>query len=116
MDAAATGINVQNFHVQDQEGKPPSIIPIKVQESSVQIETATVAGLLVQRLFRALFFAHILLIAILVICLTIRGLLSSHSHHFHPKKWYPPLLAATACAGIVAFTWQWFTFLTLQEP
>lgn len=110
MDAVATGINVQNFHVQDQEEKPPSIIPIKVQESSVRIETTTVAGLFVQRLFRAIFFVHILLIAILVICLAIRGLLSSHSHNFHPKKWYPPLLAATACAGIVAFTWQWFTF------
>ncbi|KAJ6854946.1 hypothetical protein NC651_039803 [Populus alba x Populus x berolinensis] len=113
MDAAATGINVQNFHSKDQEGKPPSIIPIKVQESSVRIETTettTVAGLFVQRLFRALFFVHILLIAILVICLAIRGLLSSHCHNFHPKKWYPPLLAATACAGIVAFTWQWFPF------
>ena len=87
-----------------------ALLFLQVQESSVQIETATVAGLLVQRLFRALFFVHILLIAILVICLAIRGLLSSHSHHFHPKKWYPPLLAATACAGIVAFTWQWFTF------
>jgi len=30
MNAAATGITVQNFHIQDQEGKPPSIIPIKV--------------------------------------------------------------------------------------
>jgi len=30
MNAAATGINVQNFHIQDQEGKPPSIIPNKV--------------------------------------------------------------------------------------
>ncbi|XP_061945997.1 protein PNS1-like isoform X1 [Populus nigra] len=111
---AVTVINVQNFHIQVQEEKLPYIIPnqlifLQVEESSIQLETAMVAGLIVQRLFRVLFFLHIVLIAILVICLTIRGLLSAHSHHFHPKKWYPPLLTATGCAGIVAFTWQWFT-------
>ncbi|XP_061945998.1 protein PNS1-like isoform X2 [Populus nigra] len=106
---AVTVINVQNFHIQVQEEKLPYIIPNQVEESSIQLETAMVAGLIVQRLFRVLFFLHIVLIAILVICLTIRGLLSAHSHHFHPKKWYPPLLTATGCAGIVAFTWQWFT-------
>ncbi|KAJ9179865.1 hypothetical protein P3X46_008180 [Hevea brasiliensis] len=71
--------------------------------------TATVAAQFVQGLFRVLFFVHIVLTAILVIFLTIRGLLSVRSHHFHPKKWYPPLLTATACSGIVAFTWQWIT-------
>eukprot|EP00258_Populus_trichocarpa_P023943 XP_024439962.1 protein PNS1 isoform X3 [Populus trichocarpa] len=106
---AVTAINVQNFHIQVQEEKLPYIIPNQVEESSIQLETAMVAGILVQRIFRVLFFSHIVLIAILVICLTIRGLLSAHSHHFHPKKWYPPLLTATGCAGIVAFTWQWFT-------
>ncbi|KAF2306864.1 hypothetical protein GH714_022162 [Hevea brasiliensis] len=81
----------------------------KVQESSIQIETAKVAAQFVQRLFRVLFFVHIILTTILVIFLTIRGLLSVHSHHFHPKKWYPPLLTAIACSGIVAFTWQQIT-------
>ncbi|CAK7341577.1 unnamed protein product [Dovyalis caffra] len=110
MNTAATDINVQNFHIQvDQEEKLPSMIPFKVQESSIQLQTTTVAGLFFQRLFRVLFFVHIVLIAILVICLTIRGLLSAHSHNFHPEKWYPPLLTATVCAGIVAFIWQWFT-------
>lgn len=37
MNAAATGINVQNFHIQDQEGKPPSIIPIKVLSPPPQV-------------------------------------------------------------------------------
>ncbi|KAJ6877401.1 protein PNS1-like isoform X2 [Populus alba x Populus x berolinensis] len=108
-DDAVTAINVQNFHIQVQEEKLPYIIPNQVEESSIQLETAMVAGMLVLRLFRVLFFLHMVLIAILVISLTIRGLLSAHSHHFHPKKWYPPLLTATGCAGIVAFTWQWFT-------
>ncbi|KAB5512239.1 hypothetical protein DKX38_029267 [Salix brachista] len=104
MNAAAAGGDVQNLHI------PSMNTTVKVQESRVHIETSTVAGRLFQRLFRVLFFVHIVLIAILVVFLAVRGLLSAHSHHFHPKKWYPPLLTATACAGIVAFTWQWFTF------
>ncbi|KAJ6761744.1 F20H23.27 PROTEIN-RELATED [Salix koriyanagi] len=104
MNAAAGGGDVQNLHI------PSMNTTVKVQESRVHIEASTVAGRLFQRLFRVLFFVHIVLIAILVVFLAVRGLLSAHSHHFHPKKWYPPLLTATACAGIVAFTWQWFTF------
>ncbi|KAG8647999.1 hypothetical protein MANES_09G136500v8 [Manihot esculenta] len=103
-------INMRNFLIQVQEDRLPATNPIQVQESSIQIKTATVAGQFVQRLFRALFFLHIILTTILVIFLTVRGLLSVHSHHFYPKKWYPPLLTAIACAGIVAFTWQWITF------
>ncbi|KAJ6422568.1 hypothetical protein OIU84_027520 [Salix udensis] len=104
MNAAAAGGDVQNLHI------PSMNTTVKVQESRVHIEASTVAGRLFQRLFRVLFFVHIVLIAILVVFLAVRGLLSAHRHHFHPKKWYPPLLTATACAGIVAFTWQWFTF------
>ncbi|KAJ9185733.1 hypothetical protein P3X46_005330 [Hevea brasiliensis] len=104
-----TAINMQNFLIQVQEDRRQSTNPIEVQESSIQIETAKVAAQFVQRLFRVLFFVHIILTTILVIFLTIRGLLSVHSHHFHPKKWYPPLLTAIACSGIVAFTWQQIT-------
>ncbi|EEF36662.1 protein PNS1 [Ricinus communis] len=103
----AAAINMQNSLIQVQENRFPSI---KVQESTAHNETATVARQFSQRLFRVLFLAQLILTAILVIFLTIRGLLSSHSHHFHPKKWYPPLLSATGSAGIVAFTWQWITF------
>ena len=60
--------------------------------------------------FRILFFLHLLLNAALAIFLTFHGLISNpHAHHFHPLKWYPPLLASTACGGILGFTWQWIT-------
>ncbi|CAK9166560.1 unnamed protein product [Ilex paraguariensis] len=80
---------------------------MQIQEpNSTQFETRT-TGTFFRNLFRNAFYLHSLLMAILVIFLTIRGLLSAaHSHHFHPKKWYPPLLASTACAGIVSFAWQ----------
>lgn len=66
------------------------------------------AGEIVRRIFKILFFLHLILLTILIIFLTVRGLLSHH-HHFHPRKWYPPLLTSTGCAGIVAFTWQGIT-------
>lgn len=63
-----------------------------------------------RRVFQILFYFHLFLIAVLVVFLTTYGLVSdSHTHHFHPLKWYPPLLVSTACAGIVGFTWQWIT-------
>ncbi|KAA8516909.1 hypothetical protein F0562_017273 [Nyssa sinensis] len=83
------------------------------QERNTQFETRT-AGHFFRKLFQNLFYLHLFLITTLIIFLTIRGLLSAaHTHHFHPSKWYLPLLASTACAGIVAFAWQW---LTLRNP
>ncbi|KAJ4841446.1 hypothetical protein Tsubulata_003533 [Turnera subulata] len=87
-----------------------SVYDMQAQESSTQITTTTVAGQFRQRLFGVLFLAHLILVAVLVIFLTIRGLLPRYSHHIHAKKWYPPLLAATGLAGIVGFVWQWITF------
>ncbi|KAA8518352.1 hypothetical protein F0562_015765 [Nyssa sinensis] len=109
-DSNATEIiQVQIQAIDSQEHSLPSTIPIKVQGSNTQIETRT-GGLFFRKLFRNLFYLHIFLITILIIFLTIRGLLSAaHNHHFHPRKWYPPLLASTACAGIVVFAWQWIT-------
>ncbi|KAG4938157.1 hypothetical protein AAZX31_16G033700 [Glycine max] len=84
-------------------------VPIKAQVSSFP-NTTTVAAQTARRVFKILFYLHLFLVAALVTFLTIYGLVSdSHTHHFHPKKWYPPLLASTACAGIVGFTWQWIT-------
>ncbi|KAL2320524.1 hypothetical protein Fmac_029493 [Flemingia macrophylla] len=83
--------------------------PIKAQDSSFPNRT-TVAGQTARSVFQILFYLHLFLVAILVIFLTIYGLVSdSHTHHFHPKKWYPQLLTSTVCAGIVSFTWQWIT-------
>lgn len=74
---------------------------MQIQESSIPIRTTA---------FRIVFFSHLILVTILIVFLTIRGLLSAaHNHHFCPKKWYPPLLTSVACAGIVAFTWQGIT-------
>jgi len=43
-----------------------------------------------------------------VIFITIYGLVLDYStHHFHPEKWYPPLLASTVCGGILGLMWQW---------
>ncbi|WCJ43552.1 Plasma-membrane choline transporter family protein [Euphorbia peplus] len=93
-----------NIHVHDDVPLSSS----KIQESRTRIKITTVARQFGQRLFRVLFIAHVILTSFLVFFLTIRGLLSFHRHHFHPKKWYPPMLAATASSGIVAFIWQWF--------
>ncbi|RDX92233.1 pns1, partial [Mucuna pruriens] len=87
----------------------PFTNPVKAQVSSFPNRT-TVAGQTARRVFQILFYLHLFLIAVLVIFVTIYGLVSdSHTHHFHPQKWYPPVLASTACAGIVGFTWQWIT-------
>ncbi|KAK7286585.1 hypothetical protein RJT34_21684 [Clitoria ternatea] len=99
----------QIIQAQFQQHRLPFQDPIKAQDSSFANRT-TVAGQTARRVFQILFYLHLLLVAVLVIFLTIYGLVSdSHTHHFHPQKWYPPLLASTACAGIVGSTWQWIT-------
>ncbi|KAL6225968.1 hypothetical protein ACLB2K_004816 [Fragaria x ananassa] len=32
---------------------------------------------------------------------------TNHKHHFHPLKFYAPLLSATLCSAVVALIWQW---------
>ncbi|KAL5767794.1 hypothetical protein ACOSQ2_014577 [Xanthoceras sorbifolium] len=96
---------MQNFHItiQEQKAAPTN----RVQESTtLQIE-ATVAGLFLRKLFKCLFYSQLVLITVLTVILTIRGVVSSRSHHFHPKKWYPPMLTSVASSGLVALTWQW---------
>ncbi|XP_034692686.1 protein PNS1 [Vitis riparia] len=62
------------------------------------------------RLFRGLFYLHLLLIAVLVIFLTIRGFLSAgKDHRFHHLKWYAPLLSSIACGGAITLAWQSIT-------
>ncbi|KAK7290680.1 hypothetical protein RIF29_05271 [Crotalaria pallida] len=86
-----------------------SIIVDVCQDSSFPNRT-TVARQIARTVFQILFYLHLSLIAVLVVFLTIYGLVSnSHDHHFHPMKWYPPLLVSTAYAGIIGFTWQWIT-------
>ncbi|KAL0316656.1 UNVERIFIED_CONTAM: hypothetical protein Sradi_5543800 [Sesamum radiatum] len=64
----------------------------------------------VTKLFQYLFYVQFLLITVLVLVLTVRGVLSAaHTHHFHPKKWYVPVLSSTACAGLIGFAWQELT-------
>ncbi|MED6157814.1 hypothetical protein PIB30_027072 [Stylosanthes scabra] len=47
----------------------------------------------------------------MVVFITIYGLNSdSRNPHFHPWKWYIPILASTVCAGITAFIWQQYTY------
>lgn len=75
-----------------------------------QSTEATKAGQFVKRLFAFLFCLHLILIAALIIFLTVYGLISTdHKHHFHPLKFYPPLLTSTLCSAIFAFIWQWVT-------
>lgn len=81
---------------------------VQAQDSS--FPNRTLAGHIVRKVFQILFNLHLFLIAVLVTFLAIYGFISdSRSHHFHPMKWYPPLLASIACAGIAGFTWQWIT-------
>jgi len=80
---------------------------VQAQDSSF-VNTPTVAGKTVRKLFQILFYLYLVLISILVIFITIYGLVLDYStHHFHPEKWYPPLLASTVCGGILGLTWQW---------
>lgn len=67
------------------------------------------AGQFLRKLFQFLFYLHFILIAVLTIFLAIRGVVLSGKHHFQPKKWYPPLLASAASAGILSLAWQWMT-------
>ncbi|XP_057785316.1 protein PNS1-like [Salvia miltiorrhiza] len=62
------------------------------------------------KLFRHLFYIHLLLITILVIFLTVCGVLTAaRNRHFHPEKWYILVLSSTACAGVLGFSWQALT-------
>jgi len=80
---------------------------VQAQDSSF-VNTPTVAGKTVRKLFQILFYLYLVLISILVIFITIYGLVLDYStHHFHPEKWYPPLLASTVCGGILGLMWQW---------
>ncbi|XVF06681.1 hypothetical protein REPUB_Repub06bG0071100 [Reevesia pubescens] len=95
---------MQNFDIQTQEQRIPSTTIVKIQEP-------TVAGKFLRKLFQIIFYIQLFLVSILVIVLTIRGLIyASNTDHFHPKKWYPPLLISTASAGIVSFMWQSISF------
>ncbi|KAA8516917.1 hypothetical protein F0562_017265 [Nyssa sinensis] len=108
-------IQLQIQATDSQEHSLPSTNPIKGQEPNTQFETRKVRHFF-RKLFQNLSYLHLFLITTLIIFLTIRGLLSAaHTHHFHPWKWYPPLLASTACARIVAFAWQWLTLRNLAK-
>ncbi|CAL5197966.1 unnamed protein product [Lathyrus oleraceus] len=82
---------------------------IQAQDSSFT-NTTTVTGQAVKWIFQILFFLQLLLISALVIFITRydtdRTSDSSTIHHFHPHKWYPPILASTLCAAVLGFTWQ----------
>ena len=80
--------------LQEQQGRPP---PTTQQ---------TITGKLFRNLFKGLLFSQLTLTSLLVIVLTIRGLILASSHHFHPKKWYPPLLASVSASGVASLAWQ----------
>ncbi|CAK8542899.1 unnamed protein product [Lathyrus sativus] len=86
-------VHQQTFHIQ-------------AQDSS--FTNTTVTRQAVNWIFQILFYLQLLLISALVISITRydRTSDSSTTHHFHPYKWYPPLLASTLCAGILGFTWH----------
>lgn len=85
--------------------QPPQPQPPPLPRGT-QNQTTVAGSPVLRRLFEILFFVQLILVAILTIVLTVRGLLSAKSHHFHPVKWYPPLLTAVACAGIAGFSWH----------
>ncbi|KAG2273170.1 hypothetical protein Bca52824_067725 [Brassica carinata] len=86
---------------------PPSPIAFKEQQGRPPPTTQqTITGKLFRNLFKGLLFSQLTLTSLLVIVLTIRGLILASSHHFHPKKWYPPLLASVAVSGVASLAWQ----------
>lgn len=64
-----------------------------------------------RKIFEFLFYLHLFMITVLTIFLTVRGMISAaNNHRFHPQEWYSPILASTACGGIVALAWQAIVF------
>ncbi|KAK7266998.1 hypothetical protein RIF29_19660 [Crotalaria pallida] len=100
-----TATDVERKQVQVQQEWFPFRNHIKAQNSNNP--NITQEGQIAKKVFEILFYLHLFLIAIFAIFLTIYGLVTSS--HFHPIKWYLPLLTSTGCAGIVGFTWQWIT-------
>lgn len=83
---------------------------MQIQEINGAESEMTRNGNVLSNSFLYIFYIHLLLITVLVFFLVLRGVLSTvHTHHFHPKKWYVPVLLSTACGGIVGFAWQAFT-------
>ncbi|KAJ0013197.1 hypothetical protein Pint_20726 [Pistacia integerrima] len=101
---------MQSLHVTIQESRFSSTNAQKVQEPSALQTEATVAGQFARKLLQILFYFHLLLITILTIFLTIRGVVSADKHHFYPRRWYPPLLTSVASVGVFSFAWQWITY------
>ncbi|KAI5443598.1 protein PNS1 [Lathyrus oleraceus] len=84
----------------------------KAQDSTFLNQT--LRGNIMRKIFKIIFYLHLLVISLLIISLTIYNLIStSQNPNFHPMKWYPPLLTSTLCAGVFGFTWQW---ITLKNP
>ncbi|CAA7041045.1 unnamed protein product [Microthlaspi erraticum] len=106
--------NIPASRVQIQEPRtrsplPPLSSPIAFKEQQgrpAQASQQTIAGKLSRNLFKGLLFSQLTLTSLLVIVLTIRGLILASSHHFHPKKWYPPLLASIGVSGVASLAWQ----------
>ncbi|CAK9319634.1 unnamed protein product [Citrullus colocynthis] len=100
---------VQNQSHQVLEIRVSSSTPSKVQEP-IHPNKPAMGWRIFRWLSSLVFNVHLCLVAVLVIFLTVRGLqLASKTHHFHPEKWYPPLLASIGSSGIIAFIWQAFT-------
>ncbi|TQE04268.1 hypothetical protein C1H46_010053 [Malus baccata] len=102
----------KNIHIQVQEAelRPSSINLMKTQEPSNFPPETTTAGQFLRRLFKLLFYLHLILITIFVIFFTLYGLIfNTRTHHFRPLEYYPPLLTAIGFSAIFAFIWQWMT-------
>ncbi|KAI5427649.1 hypothetical protein KIW84_032888 [Lathyrus oleraceus] len=96
---------------QVQQQQPQDQQQPQVQQQQPQDQQQPQGSLVAQAvrwIFKILFYSQLLLISVLVILVTRydRTSDSSTTHHFHPDKWYPPLLASTLCAGILGFTWH----------
>ncbi|XP_051138690.1 uncharacterized protein LOC127256622 [Andrographis paniculata] len=66
-------------------------------------------GSLVGNFFESLFYTHLVLVACLVLYLTFRD--PDHNRRFQPRIWHLLVQSSTACAGIIGFVWQLFTYL-----
>ncbi|WJX29647.1 hypothetical protein P8452_18264 [Trifolium repens] len=91
-----------------------NVITSSTKAHDSNFQNKTLVGNIVRKVFKILFYLHLLLISLLVISLTIYGLITtSQNHNFHPMNWYPPLFTSIACAGFFGFIWQW---ITLKNP
>ncbi|KAM6566655.1 hypothetical protein CsatA_025783 [Cannabis sativa] len=99
------------MQIESQQHRIPPTTNVQ-PEARIQIETTLTTKRFVIGLFTFVFCFHLFLITALTVYLIVQGIIhykAHHQRHFHPTKWYHPLLSSTVCAAILSVAWQGIT-------